>query len=229
VHHSISVYWNKRDAISSNFLRIKSLYMFRALLAHPQEALHKRHLEYCVRAMSVGSATIAASLQSRHSQLTLHAPNTWIPSAVCVVPPEDTQTMLETCTGSWFSINRMKSASRWFRYTDILWCKVSKTLSANYFKPLPSIDYITHANSNISNLCLRNHIRCNCFVLKSGQALRGFIYMSIDRHVSCILYGSYPDQLSLQPQEIYSITVATFPYVSQNFFLIQKFHHKTRL
>jgi hypothetical protein len=27
-----------------NLLRIKGLYMFRALLAHPQEALHKRHL-----------------------------------------------------------------------------------------------------------------------------------------------------------------------------------------
>jgi hypothetical protein len=28
--------------------------MFRALLAHPQEALHIRHLVYCVRVMSVG-------------------------------------------------------------------------------------------------------------------------------------------------------------------------------
>jgi hypothetical protein len=28
--------------------------MFRALLAHLQEALHKRHLVYCVRVMSVG-------------------------------------------------------------------------------------------------------------------------------------------------------------------------------
>jgi hypothetical protein len=35
-------------------LRIKSLYMFRALLAHPKEALHKRHFVYCVRVMSVG-------------------------------------------------------------------------------------------------------------------------------------------------------------------------------
>jgi hypothetical protein len=35
-------------------LRVKGLYMFRALLAHPQEALHKRHLVYCVRVMSVG-------------------------------------------------------------------------------------------------------------------------------------------------------------------------------
>jgi hypothetical protein len=29
---------------SSSLFRIKGLYMFRALLAHPQEALHKRHL-----------------------------------------------------------------------------------------------------------------------------------------------------------------------------------------
>jgi hypothetical protein len=35
-------------------LRIKCLYMFRASLAYPQEALYKRHLLYCVRVMSVG-------------------------------------------------------------------------------------------------------------------------------------------------------------------------------
>jgi hypothetical protein len=28
--------------------------MFRALLAHPQEVVHKQHLLYCVRVMSVG-------------------------------------------------------------------------------------------------------------------------------------------------------------------------------
>jgi hypothetical protein len=28
--------------------------MFRALVSHPQEALHKRHLVYCVRVESVG-------------------------------------------------------------------------------------------------------------------------------------------------------------------------------
>jgi hypothetical protein len=28
--------------------------MFRALLAHPQEAVHKQQLVYCVRVMSVG-------------------------------------------------------------------------------------------------------------------------------------------------------------------------------
>jgi hypothetical protein len=37
-----------------SLLRIKGLYMFLALLTHPQEALHKRHLVYCVPVMSVG-------------------------------------------------------------------------------------------------------------------------------------------------------------------------------
>jgi hypothetical protein len=68
-----------------NLLRIKGLYMFRALLAHSQEALHKRYLVYCVRVMSVGCARIEVPLQSWFS-------NT--PSAACVAPPEDEQVML---------------------------------------------------------------------------------------------------------------------------------------
>jgi hypothetical protein len=111
---------------SFNSLRIKSLYMLRALLAHPREALYNRHLVYCVRIMSVGCATTAVKLQPFHNQLTIYARN--IPSAVCESPPEDEQVMLETCSGSWFSINWMKNASRWFHYTDILWCTVSKIL-----------------------------------------------------------------------------------------------------
>jgi hypothetical protein len=43
---------------SFNLLRIKGLYMFRALLAHPQEVLHKRHLVYCVCVMSVGCTRV---------------------------------------------------------------------------------------------------------------------------------------------------------------------------
>jgi hypothetical protein len=53
----------------------------------------------------------------------------WSGTAVCVVPPEDEQVMLETCWGPWFLINWIKSASHWFHYTDILWCTVNKTLS----------------------------------------------------------------------------------------------------
>jgi hypothetical protein len=37
-----------------NLLRIKGLYMFPALLAHPQETLHRRHLVYCLSVLSVG-------------------------------------------------------------------------------------------------------------------------------------------------------------------------------
>jgi hypothetical protein len=36
--------------------------MFRALLAHPQQALHKRHLVYCVRVMSVCCIRIEVEL-----------------------------------------------------------------------------------------------------------------------------------------------------------------------
>jgi hypothetical protein len=49
---------------SFNLLRIKSPYMFQALLAHPQEVLHKRQLVYCVCAMSAGCTMIAVKLQS---------------------------------------------------------------------------------------------------------------------------------------------------------------------
>jgi hypothetical protein len=59
--------------------------MFQALLAHLQEALHKQHLVYCVRVMSVGCTRIGVE----HSN----------PGVVCVVPPEDEQVMLETCRG----------------------------------------------------------------------------------------------------------------------------------
>jgi hypothetical protein len=66
-------------------------------------------------------------LQPWHSQLTLYACN--IPSVVCAGPPEDEQGMFETRRGSRFLINWIKSASRWFHFTDILWYKVNKTLS----------------------------------------------------------------------------------------------------
>jgi hypothetical protein len=64
--------------------------MFRALLAHPREVIHKRHLVYCVR-MSVGCGTVAVNMKSCHSQLTF-ARN--IPIAVCVSPLEDEHVML---------------------------------------------------------------------------------------------------------------------------------------
>jgi hypothetical protein len=50
--------------------------MFRALLAHSQEALQKRYLVFCVRIMSVEFGKFAVSL-------TLYARN--IPNGVCAV------------------------------------------------------------------------------------------------------------------------------------------------
>jgi hypothetical protein len=47
---------------SFSLLRIKGLYMFRELLPHPQEVLHKRHFVYYVRIMSVGCGTVAVKL-----------------------------------------------------------------------------------------------------------------------------------------------------------------------
>jgi hypothetical protein len=62
--------------------------MFRALLAHLQEALHS------------GTWYIACVLCQ------LAAPG-FIPSAACVSPPEDEQVILETCTGiSSYKLNK---------------------------------------------------------------------------------------------------------------------------
>jgi hypothetical protein len=62
--------------------------MFRALLVHSQEALHKGHLVYCVRKciMSAGCG-----------QLTLYTYARNIPNSVCATPPEEEQVKLEIC------------------------------------------------------------------------------------------------------------------------------------
>jgi hypothetical protein len=41
-----------------SLLRINGLYMFLALIAHPQEALHKLNLVYCVRVLSIYCTTL---------------------------------------------------------------------------------------------------------------------------------------------------------------------------
>jgi hypothetical protein len=63
--------------------------MFRALLAHPQEALHLQHLVYCMRVMSVGCTRIKVNIT--------HTQN--IPSAEYAAFPEDQQVMIGTCRG----------------------------------------------------------------------------------------------------------------------------------
>jgi hypothetical protein len=55
-----------------SLLRIKGLYMFRALLAHPQEGLHKPHLVYYVRVMSVGCTRNGVEMMSNPCAANLH-------------------------------------------------------------------------------------------------------------------------------------------------------------
>jgi hypothetical protein len=69
---------------------------------------------------------------------TATVPQRNIPNSVCVAPPENKQVTLEKCRGLWFSMNWMKSASRWFHYTDI------RTM--------------THGQQNIKILY---HLQCN--------------------------------------------------------------------
>jgi hypothetical protein len=67
----VSVYWNQRDPpLLFSLLKIKSLYMFRALLAYLQEALHKRHLVYCVRVMSVDCTRVGVERWFHYTDLT---------------------------------------------------------------------------------------------------------------------------------------------------------------
>jgi hypothetical protein len=78
-----------------SLLRIKCLYMFQALLAHPWEVLHKRDLVYCVRVLSVGCYQV------------------WSFITVCVAPPEDEQVMFETCRRPYFLILSFIKYSVW--------------------------------------------------------------------------------------------------------------------
>jgi hypothetical protein len=67
-----------------NWLRIKGLYTFRALLAHPQEVLNTTWYTACVLCQ------LAAPGSEFHAIFQ---------SAVCVPPPKDEHIMLETCRG----------------------------------------------------------------------------------------------------------------------------------
>jgi hypothetical protein len=90
-----------------NLLRIKGLYAFRTLLAHPQEAQNKRHLVYCVRIMWVGCGTVAVSCRMKSESRWFHY--TDIPWRTV-----SHYTDIPWCTVS--------------HYTDIPWCTVRKKI-----------------------------------------------------------------------------------------------------
>jgi hypothetical protein len=81
-------------------LRLNDLYIFRALLA------------------------------IMHDTANWHYTHAIYHSAVCGASPDGEQVTLETCRGPWFSINWMKSASRWFHYTGTLGSAGNKILTS---------------------------------------------------------------------------------------------------
>jgi hypothetical protein len=115
-HKSLDCQYSETNVMHFLFslLRIKGLYMFRALLGHPQEALHN------------GTCYIPCVLCQ------LAAP-------IRVQPTDITRTQYTKCRlycASWgwvrnarnmyrpLILNKLnKSASRWFHYTDIVWCR----------------------------------------------------------------------------------------------------------
>jgi hypothetical protein len=67
-----------------NLLRIKGLYLFRALLAHPQEALNKRHLVYaCVLCQLAAPGFYLFRALLAHPQEALPNDTWYIPCVLC--------------------------------------------------------------------------------------------------------------------------------------------------
>jgi hypothetical protein len=69
-----------------NLLRIKGLFMFRTLLAHPQEVLHMHNLVYCTRVIFVGCTRI---------EVRVHQDWSW--TSILVQPTDITRTQYTQC------------------------------------------------------------------------------------------------------------------------------------
>jgi hypothetical protein len=133
--------------------------MFRALLAYPQDALHKQHLVYCVRVMSVGCTRMQPTDITRTHYTKCRLCNTSWGGAV----------MLETCRGSWSPINWMKSVSRWFHYTDILIC-----------------DILVCASAVVWTECWRSHRHTFCSTSSAVSCHIPLAVFGITRERSCL-------------------------------------------
>jgi hypothetical protein len=134
-----------------NLLRIKGLYLFRALLAHPQEALHKRQLAAPGLEFTPVLVQPTDVTRTQYTKCRLCS-SSW---GWARKPPEDEQIMLETCRGP----NWIKSALRWFHYTEIglyincplFWScfmelEFSRKCSKNFMKIRPLEDELFHVD-----------------------------------------------------------------------------------
>jgi hypothetical protein len=127
---NLSVQWNERDELLFNLLRIKGLYMFRALLAHPQEDCGTWYIAYILCQL----AAPGSKWNSNPGAANWH--NTHAITKCCL------------CSSSWgWASNALNIQRRlilnklnkkritlvllyWYtvmhgHYTDILWCTVT--------------------------------------------------------------------------------------------------------
>jgi hypothetical protein len=129
--------WQIKDTWS---WRLRTDYIFLSIMKQTWCTFHS---DYWESRYSTCFERYLFSLRTRCTNGTLYIACLYarnIQSAVCVVPPEYEQVMLETCRESRFSINWIKNASRWLHYIDILWCTVRKSLRlhvCNVFFPFP--------------------------------------------------------------------------------------------
>jgi hypothetical protein len=77
--------------------------------------------------------------------------------------------MLETCRGSWFPINWMKRASRWFHYTVILIC-----------------DILVCASAVVWTECWRSHRHIFCSTSCAVSCHIPLAVFGITRELSCL-------------------------------------------
>jgi hypothetical protein len=110
-----------------------------------------------------------------------------VPNAVCVASPEDEQVLLETCRGPWFSVNWMKSTSRFFYYTDKLSTDhtTSQTRRAQYETLQAfSIHTFLKVTCEVSYPYKHRVKSFACNVWSDGEKLKGkyyTLYFSVDK------------------------------------------------
>jgi hypothetical protein len=129
-HHTVKPTWSTFHPV---YWESRGLYMFRALLAHPQEALHNG-IWY----------TAWGELQPCHSQLTLYARN--ISNAVCAVPPRVEWIMLETYRDP-LILNKLDE--KWIMLGSLYSIILFSSLLHTYFSLFPNQSQAIHLVSCI--------------------------------------------------------------------------------
>jgi hypothetical protein len=154
-----------------NLLRIKGLYMFRALTCSSSGGTEQTGLGI-LRACSVCWLLLGLECNSNpgSSQLTKHAHN--IPSAVYATSPEDGHVMPETCRGPYFLTNWIQIASRWFHYTAASVYTKSSALCLSAYETVGTLCSMILRLSHMQCWCKQTH----CWYARICEHVRTTLY-----------------------------------------------------